>query len=113
LQREQTATISNALPVERDELAALLWATLVVATVLDIATTVYAIEHLAAAEGNPFVRAVMAHAGYGGFVAAKLAMLGIGVAVWRVVPRHQQLAVPLGLSLPTVLAVCINATLFL
>jgi len=104
--------LSNVLPVERDDLAAALWGTLVVATVLDLATTIYALEYLAAVEGNPLVRMLLGHAGYLGFVAAKLAVLGIGVTLWRVLPRHQQLAVPAGLSLPTVLAVLVNATLF-
>jgi len=98
--------------VERDDLAVALWGTLVVATMLDLATTIYALEYLAAVEGNPFVRTLLGHAGYPGFVAAKLAVLGIGVTLWRVLPRHQQLAVPAGLSLPTVLAVLVNATLF-
>lgn len=112
MQRERTVPVSDALPVERRELAAFLWATLVIATVLDLVTTVYALEYLTAVEGNPFVRFVLAHAGYAGFLVAKLAVLGLGAVLWRVLPRHQQLAVPLGLALPTVVAVLINATHF-
>lgn len=100
------------LPVERHELVTFLWGTLIVATGLDLVTTVYALEYLAAVEGNPFVRFVMTHAGYTGFLAAKLGVLGLGAILWRVLPRHQQLAVPLGLAFPTVLAVLINATHF-
>jgi hypothetical protein len=110
--RLEAQSLSNALPVERDDIAVALWGILVVATVLDLATTIYALEYLAAVEGNPFVRTLLGHAGYAGFVAAKLAVLGLGAALWRVLPRHQQLAVPAGLSLPTVLAVLVNATLF-
>lgn len=85
-----------------------LWALLLVATAADVVTTLYGLS-AGMAEGNPFVATTLATTGVAGFFVLKAAILAFGYACWRLLPRSQALAVPLGLALPTALAAGSNA----
>jgi len=64
-------------------------------------------------EGNPVARYLIQTFGIGALAAFKFAVVGLAGVVRELVPERQAPTIPLGLAIPWVLAVCINAALLL
>jgi hypothetical protein len=76
---------------------------------VDVTLTVHGLT-LGLAELNPVANAAIDALGVLGLYALKLLALGVGLCCRVVVPDRYGVLVPLGLGLPSALAVAINAT---
>jgi uncharacterized membrane protein len=95
-----------------DRLAAVerqLWWLLAAALLADLLTT-YAGLQAGLAEGNPAMRAAIDAAGVAALLGVKLAVVGVGAGLRRVLDERGAV-VPLGLALPWLVAAAVNATL--
>jgi hypothetical protein len=92
-------------------LEAALWLVVLVAMVLDIATTAYGLS-VGLVERNPVVRAALDAFGVAALAAIKVGALALALACRRAWPASA-LVVPLGLAIPWSLAVGINLALIL
>ena len=84
-----------------------LWVVVALALVADVHLTYLGLQH-GLTEGNPVVRWAIGAAGIGALVLGKVAVLGIAALVRRRWPRHGPV-IPLGLAVPTLTAVALNA----
>jgi hypothetical protein len=87
-----------------------LWLLTVCAMLVDVTLTVHG-RQLGLAEANPVARHALEHAGVLGLYGLKTVALGMGACCWWVVPSRYAVVVPLGLAVPSVAAVLVNATL--
>lgn len=94
-----------ARAVERE-----LWFTVVVAMLLDVTLTVHGLT-IGLVEANPVARYALDTAGILGLYALKLAAIGIGLACRAGIDDRYAAVVPLGLAVPSLVAVVINTTL--
>lgn len=97
-----------------DALAAVerpLWGLLVVALLADVVSTYHGLQ-VGLSEGNPAMRLALDTAGIVALVGVKLAVVGFGAAVRRLLDERGAV-VPLGLALPWLAAAAINASLLL
>jgi hypothetical protein len=89
----------------------LLWAALVLVTVLDVVTTGVGLQQ-GLDEGNPVMASAIEHAGLGGLAAAKTAILAFGAIARLCLPSYR-LVIPFGLATPGAIAVLVNSMLLL
>jgi hypothetical protein len=87
-----------------------LWAVVVVAMALDVLLTAYGLS-IGLQEMNPIARRALDVAGAFGLVGLKLTALAVGLCCCWLVPGRYRPVVPLGLALPSLAAVGINAAL--
>jgi len=85
------------------------WFWLVAAVVMlaDVALTIYGLE-LGLRETNPVARAALDRAGVAGLVGLKGLALAVAGICWYLVPGDFRIVVPLGLLLPSLVAVLVN-----
>jgi len=93
-----------ARSAERD-----LWFVVVAAMLVDVTLTVHGLT-LGLTELNPVANAAIDALGVLGLYALKLMALGVGLCCRVAVPDRHGALVPIGLGLPSVLAVAINVT---
>jgi len=84
-----------------------LWLLTLGAMLVDVTLTVHGLQ-LGLRELNPVGRAALDVAGILGLYALKGVALGLGVSCVLLIPRKFRPLVPLGLAIPSVLAVLIN-----
>jgi hypothetical protein len=87
-----------------------LWLVVVAAMSLDVMLTVYGLS-VGLQEMNPIARRALETAGVLGLAGLKLGALSLGVCCLWLVPDRYRPVIPLGLALPSVVAVGVNATL--
>ena len=73
----------------------------------DVALTTYGLE-IGLREINPVARAALDGAGVAGLVALKALALAVAGVCWLLVPEDFRVVVPLGLLLPSLVAVLVN-----
>lgn len=95
--------LSAVSGVERE-----LWFVAILAMTLDVTLTIHGLK-LGLAEVNPVARSALASADIFGLYALKLVALLLGAGCALLVPRHYRGLIPLGLAIPSVLAVVNNA----
>ena len=88
----------------------LLWGMVVVVMLLDVATTAVGLQY-GLQEGNALVSAAIETFGIAGLLLIKGLVLGLAVAIASQIPDHVSPVVPLGLALPTLIAVTTNLAL--
>lgn len=103
--RTRGRILGSVAAVERE-----LWLLVVATMAADVALTVYG-RQIGLVEMNPVARLALDVAGTFGLVGLKSLALALGACCWWVVPGRYAPAVPLGLALPTTMAVVSNATL--
>lgn len=86
-----------------------LWLLTLGAMLVDVTLTVHGLQ-LGLRELNPVARAALDTAGVLGLYALKGVALTMGVCCVRLIPSTYSPLVPLGLAIPSVLAVIINTT---
>ena len=84
-----------------------LWVIVGLALVTDVHLTYVGLQY-GLTEGNPVARWAIGTAGIGALALGKVAVLGIAGLVRRQYPRHGPV-IPLGLAVPWVVAVALNA----
>lgn len=84
-----------------------LWVIVALALVADVHLTQLGLQH-GLTEGNPVARWAMGAAGIGALALGKVTVLGIAGLVRRQYPRYGPV-IPLGLAIPWVAAVALNA----
>lgn len=89
-----------------------LWTVAVVAMLLDVGLTGYGLS-AGLSEVNPIGRMALAALGPPGLLLAKLPVLALALAGWRVLPDTERWAVPVGLALPWSAAVVLNLSVIL
>jgi hypothetical protein len=87
-----------------------LWVVVVAAMSLDVMLTVYGLS-VGLQEMNPIARHALDTTGVAGLAGLKLGALSLGVCCLWLVPDRYRPVIPLGLALPSVVAVGVNATL--
>ena len=87
-----------------------LWVLAVSAMCFDVATTVYGLR-IGLSEANPIARVALEWLGAAGLYGLKLVALLLGLACWWLIPDRYGGLVPLGLAVPSIGAVIVNATL--
>jgi hypothetical protein len=97
--------LESAATVERE-----LWFLVVCLMLIDVTLTVHG-RHLGLVEQNPVARRAIDAAGVLGLYGLKSAALGLGVCCRLAVRDRYGPVVPFGLAVPSLAAVCINATL--
>lgn len=96
-----------ASDVDRAELERHLWVLVAVALVADVHLTHLGLQY-GLTEGNPLARWAISAGGIGMLALGKVAVLGIAVLVRKRYPRHGPV-IPLGLAVPWLTAVALNA----
>lgn len=89
-----------------------LWFLVLATMLMDVTLTVHGLQ-IGLHEHNPIARSAIDAAGVVGLYGLKLGALAIGVGLWLALPRPLSAIVPLGLALPTTIAVVNNALLIL
>lgn len=87
-----------------------LWAVMIFLMAADLALTAYGL-HLGLRELNPVAVYALERAGLYGLGILKTVVLLLGVCYWLVLPTRLRPLVPLGYSVPLIVAVCVNTTL--
>lgn len=87
-----------------------LWGVVVLVMLLDVATTAFGIQR-GLQEGNGLVRSAVSAYGISGLVGIKVAVLALAGVLASQVPDRMSPVVPLGLLLPTLIAVAVNLAL--
>lgn len=87
-----------------------LWLVVVLAMLADVPLTLYGLE-LGLTEMNPVARAAIERTGGLGLYFLEALALGMGVCCTLLIPDRYTALVPLGLALPSVVAVIINTVL--
>lgn len=88
----------------------MLWGVVVAVMVLDVATTAIGLE-LGLQEGNGLVRVAVGSFGVAGLLVLKGVVLAAAAGVAVSVPDRVSPVIPLGLALPTTIAVAVNLAL--
>ena len=88
-----------------------LWTVAVLALLADVATTLAGLQ-AGLAEGNPVVAGALADAGLAGFLGVKVGVLALAVGGRLLAPRFR-VAIPLGVTLPWLVAAGTNTALLL
>ena len=100
-------TLDLLSAVERE-----LWVVVLVALLADVYLTQLGLQY-GLNEGNPLARYLIDAFGIGALAALKVGVVGLGGLLRELVPARQAPTIPLGLAIPWVVAVVINATLLL
>jgi len=100
-----SALLDELASVERE-----LWLVVVATLVVDVWLTHIGLQH-GLHEGNPVMRAAIETFGIAVLALTKVAVLGLAGLTRRALSEQRGVVVPLGLALPWVGAVLINATL--
>jgi hypothetical protein len=87
-----------------------LWLVVIAAMALDVALTVFGLS-VGLQEMNPIARHALDTAGVFGLAGLKLGALLVGVCCLWLVPDPYRSVVPIGLAVPSVVAVGVNAAL--
>jgi hypothetical protein len=87
-----------------------LWVGVAVVMTADLALTAVGLAH-GLAERNPVARWALAQAGIAGLAGLKMFALCLAACCWFAVPRRYGSVIPLGLILPSAVAVGVNAVL--
>lgn len=96
---DQTTATGYGRTAGSDATGPLLWAMAVVFFGAgDLFTTSLGLASGAVAEGGPVMATVIDHLGLFGMAPMKFLAIGLAYLVWRVTPRPQAHAVPLGLA---------------
>ena len=98
-----------------DELAAIeraLWVAVVVTLLADVYLTHLGLQY-GLREGNPIARYLIEAFGIVALAGVKVGVVGLAGLVRELVPPRQAATIPLGLVLPWLVAVLVNATLLL
>nr|WP_206042072.1 DUF5658 family protein [Haloarcula argentinensis] len=98
-----------------DELVAVereLWLVVAVTLIIDVWLTHVGLQH-GLQEGNPLMRAAIETFGIAVLGLTKVGVLGMAGLIRQLLSDQRGVVVPLGLALPWVAAVVINATLLL
>lgn len=85
----------------------LIWTVVVVATLLDLSSTIYGLSQ-GLPEANPVARSAFERYGAVGLGGLKLLALSLAYAVWWLLPRDRAPLLPAALAVPWVGAVCVN-----
>lgn len=87
-----------------------LWLVAIGAMVADVVLTLYGL-HVGLVENNPIARTAIHVQGATGLVVLKLVALCLAAGCWAVLPDRYGPVIPLGLAIPTLVAVVSNALL--
>ncbi|EMA24602.1 DUF5658 family protein [Haloarcula argentinensis] len=102
-----SALLDELVAVERE-----LWLVVAVTLIIDVWLTHVGLQH-GLQEGNPLMRAAIETFGIAVLGLTKVGVLGMAGLIRQLLSDQRGVVVPLGLALPWVAAVVINATLLL